>query len=107
MNFWFVGIGTMALILAWMLKRHQQALDHRQDVQALAMIPSDERGAWGWYQDRAICRRFDRSRRFGLHGWVIDPWRECSHPNVKRIYGDEIEAVGGKRNNCHNCGRVW
>lgn len=36
---------------------------------------------------------------------LIDPRGRCPHEHQRGIYGDEINARGGKRARCYDCGR--
>lgn len=52
-----------------------------------------------------ICRR-QRLRGIWLPGWVVDPFRRCTHTRRRDIYGDEINLAGGDRSRCLYCGRL-
>lgn len=41
-----------------------------------------------------------------LPGWLVDPRGRCPHERQRGIYGDEINASGGKRARCLDCGRL-
>lgn len=52
-----------------------------------------------------ICRR-QRLRGIWLPGWVVDPFRRCTHTRRRDIYGDEVNLAGGNRSRCLYCGRL-
>lgn len=55
--------------------------------------------------DEDIKRR-QRFKHIWLPAWMVDPRRKCTHSEQYAIYGDEINAAGGKRARCLICSRL-